>query len=128
MISCGGFDAGKILHNGLHLFDIARRSRDKRCSSRYRRPALVAETRRAHAEGLFGGILVPALEPGLPGYHDPHYDPLWAVAAELDAICIDGPVQFRPDQLWTLLRAVKVQSQILELYTDQPALFDLSRA
>lgn len=45
--------------------------------------ALVAETRRAHADGLRGGILVPVLEPGLPGYHDPHYDPLWACAAEL---------------------------------------------
>ncbi len=45
-----------------------------------------------------------------------------AVAEELDALCNDGPVQFSPDQLWVLLRAVKVQSQILELYTDQPAL------
>lgn len=45
-----------------------------------------------------------------------------AVAGELDSICCDGPVQFTPDQLWVLLRAVKVQSQILELYTDQPAL------
>ncbi len=44
--------------------------------------ALVTETERAHDAGLRGGILVPALEPGLPGYHDPHYDPLWAVAAE----------------------------------------------
>ena len=45
-----------------------------------------------------------------------------AVAMELESICDDGPVQFTPDQLWVLLRAVKVQSQILELYTDQPAL------
>lgn len=45
-----------------------------------------------------------------------------AVAEELDSICNNGPVQFSPDQLWVLLRAVKVQSQILELYTDQPAL------
>lgn len=45
-----------------------------------------------------------------------------AVAEELDAMCSDGPVKFTPDQLWVLLRAVKVQSQILELYTDQPAL------
>ena len=45
-----------------------------------------------------------------------------AVAAELDMMCSDGPVQFTPDQLWVLLRAVKVQSQVLELYTDQPAL------
>ncbi|TWU66762.1 MULTISPECIES: hypothetical protein [Crateriforma] len=45
-----------------------------------------------------------------------------AVADELASMCDDGPIQFSPDQLWTLLRAVKVQSQILELYTDQPAL------
>ena len=45
-----------------------------------------------------------------------------AVADELDQMCNEGPVQFSPDQLWTLLRAVKVQSQILELYTEQTAL------
>ncbi|MGI9470222.1 MAG: hypothetical protein ACR2NZ_01735 [Rubripirellula sp.] len=45
-----------------------------------------------------------------------------AVAEELDSLCADGPIQFTPDQLWVLLRAVKVQSQVLELYTDQPAL------
>ena len=45
-----------------------------------------------------------------------------AVAEELDTICSDGPIKFSPDQLWILLRAVKVQSQILELYTDEPAL------
>jgi hypothetical protein len=45
-----------------------------------------------------------------------------AVAAELDAMCSGGPVQFTPDQLWVLLRAVKVQGQILELYTDTPTL------
>jgi len=45
--------------------------------------ALVEETRRARESGLRGGILVPPLEAGLPGYHDPHYDPLWAAAADL---------------------------------------------
>ena len=45
-----------------------------------------------------------------------------AVAAELDGLGVDGPIAFSPDQLWVLLRAVKVQSQILELYTDAPAL------
>ena len=45
-----------------------------------------------------------------------------AVADELDSMCSEGPVQFTPDQLWVLLRAVKVQSQILEIYTDEPAL------
>lgn len=45
-----------------------------------------------------------------------------AVADELDQMCANGPIDFSPDQLWVLLRAVKVQSQLLELYTDQPAL------
>ena len=45
-----------------------------------------------------------------------------AVAEELRMMCSEGPVQFTPDQLWVLLRAVKVQSQILGFYTDEPAL------
>ena len=45
-----------------------------------------------------------------------------AMTGDLDAMCGDGPVRFSPDQIWTLLRAVKVQSQILELYTGQPSL------
>lgn len=44
-----------------------------------------------------------------------------AVAEELEAVCDAGPVEFTPEQLWVLLRAVKVQSQILELYTEQVA-------
>ena len=42
-----------------------------------------------------------------------------AVTDELDKMCGDGPVRFSPDQIWTLLRAVKVQSQIIDLYTQQ---------
>ncbi len=45
-----------------------------------------------------------------------------AMSDELEQLCHDGPVRFSPDQIWTLLRAVKVQSQLLELYTDTPAL------
>lgn len=45
-----------------------------------------------------------------------------AVVEELDQLFSDAPVEFQPDQLWTLLRAVKVQSQMLELYTDQMSL------
>ncbi len=41
-----------------------------------------------------------------------------AVATELERLNADRPTAFDPDQLWTLLRAVKVQSQILELYTN----------
>lgn len=45
-----------------------------------------------------------------------------AVADELEQMFGDGAVEFSPDQIWALLRAVKVQSQVLELYTEQPAL------
>lgn len=45
-----------------------------------------------------------------------------AIVEELDNLLGDAPIQFSPDQLWTLLRAVKVQSQMLELYTDHPSL------
>lgn len=44
-----------------------------------------------------------------------------AMANELENLCGDGPIRFSPDQIWTLLRAVKVQSQLLELYTETPA-------
>ena len=45
-----------------------------------------------------------------------------AVTEELNQICDGGPVQFSPDQIWMLLRAVKVQSQILDLYNDSKTL------
>jgi len=45
-----------------------------------------------------------------------------AMSDELEGLCADGPVRFSPDQIWILLRAVKVQSQLLELYTEIPAL------
>ncbi len=44
---------------------------------------LIAEMTRARESGLRGGILVPPLDTGLAGYHDPLYDPLWAAAADL---------------------------------------------
>ena len=44
-----------------------------------------------------------------------------AVTDELDLLCSDGPQKFNADQIWTLVRAIKVQSQVLDLYTDQPA-------
>jgi hypothetical protein len=43
-----------------------------------------------------------------------------AMSSELGELCQDGPVRFSPDQIWTLLRAVKVQNQLLELYTEAP--------
>ncbi len=45
-----------------------------------------------------------------------------AMAAELEEWFNDTPVRFSADQIWTLLRAVKVQSQLLELYSGVPAL------
>jgi hypothetical protein len=45
-----------------------------------------------------------------------------AMTAELEMIFGQGPVRFSADQIWTLLRAVKVQSQLLELYAGTPAL------
>ena len=61
-------------------------------------PALITETRRAREAGLRGGLLVPQLEAGLPGYHDPYYDELWAVAADLDLpITVHGGNARAPD-------------------------------
>lgn len=39
-----------------------------------------------------------------------------AVAEELDALALTTPCEFSPDHLWTLVRAIKVQNQILSLY------------
>ena len=40
-----------------------------------------------------------------------------AMTEELEGLCSgDSPVRFHPDQIWTLLRAIKVQSQMIELY------------
>ncbi len=45
-----------------------------------------------------------------------------AVSDELDALLADDPVQFNPEQLWTLLRAVKVQSQLISLFAEMQPL------
>jgi len=61
-------------------------------------PALIEETKRAREAGLRGGILVPPLEAGLPGYHAPYYDELWAVAADLDLpVSVHGGNARAPD-------------------------------
>lgn len=39
-----------------------------------------------------------------------------AVAGELDSLAATSPCDFTPDHLWSLVRALKVQSQILNLY------------
>ncbi len=48
-----------------------------------------------------------------------------AVAGELDSLASTAPCDFSSDHLWTLVRAIKVQSQVLNLYlgtsSDRPA-------
>lgn len=44
----------------------------------------VAEVRFAKEANLFGGILLPSGTGEQQYYHDPRYEPLWAVCAELD--------------------------------------------
>ena len=46
----------------------------------------VAEVRWAKDAGLFGGILLPGIQPdsGLPPFIAPDYEPIWAVCEELD--------------------------------------------
>ena len=44
----------------------------------------VSEIREAKAMGLWGGVLLPTSTGDNPYYHDPCYEPLWAVCEELD--------------------------------------------
>ena len=39
-----------------------------------------------------------------------------AMTEELDNLARSDPKKFTPDQIWILIRAIKVQSQILHLY------------
>lgn len=45
-----------------------------------------------------------------------------AMTRELESLARSDPQKFSPDQVWVLVRAIKVQSQILEMYLGQPAL------
>ena len=45
-----------------------------------------------------------------------------AMTEELESLGRSDPSQFRMEQVWVLIRAIKVQSQILQLYLDQPVL------
>ncbi len=45
-----------------------------------------------------------------------------AVTEELERMAKSDPSKFDKEQIWTLIRAIKVQSQILELYLGEPAL------
>ena len=43
-----------------------------------------------------------------------------AMTEDLEALSRRDPTKFTIDQVWTLIRAIKVQSQILQLYVGQP--------
>ena len=43
-----------------------------------------------------------------------------AMTAELEELSRTDPTSFTMDQVWVLIRAIKVQSQVLQLYVGQP--------
>jgi hypothetical protein len=45
-----------------------------------------------------------------------------AMTEELENLARSDPKKFSPDQIWVLIRAIKVQSQILQLYVGEAAL------
>ncbi len=45
-----------------------------------------------------------------------------AVTRELQELARSDPQEFRAQQIWILIRAIKVQSQLLELCLNEPAL------
>jgi hypothetical protein len=47
-----------------------------------------------------------------------------AMTAELEELAQSNPQQFTLEQIWTLIRAIKVQSQVLQLYVGKPQWHD----
>ncbi len=45
-----------------------------------------------------------------------------AMTEELEQLAQSNPGQFNKEQVWVLVRAIKVQSQVLQLYLGEPAL------
>lgn len=45
-----------------------------------------------------------------------HEDQHSAIASELDSLASTEPCEFNANHLWTLIRAIKVQSQLLNFY------------
>ena len=45
-----------------------------------------------------------------------------AMTYELEELANSDPEQFSKDQIWVLIRAIKVQSQVLQMYAGQPLL------
>ena len=43
-----------------------------------------------------------------------------AMTEELETLARSDPRKFTPEQIWVLIRAIKVQSQILQLYVGDP--------
>lgn len=43
-----------------------------------------------------------------------------AMTDELESLARTDPQRFSPEQIWVLIRAIKVQSQILQLYVGEP--------
>jgi hypothetical protein len=44
-----------------------------------------------------------------------------AMTEELERLAACDPAEFTPQQVWVLLRAIKVQSQVLQLYVGRPS-------
>jgi hypothetical protein len=45
-----------------------------------------------------------------------------AVTQELEDLAASDPAKFSSDQIWILVRAIKVQGQVLQLYLGEPVL------
>jgi hypothetical protein len=45
-----------------------------------------------------------------------------AMTHELEELARSDPKQFNPEQVWILIRAIKVQSQVLQMYLGEPVL------
>ena len=45
-----------------------------------------------------------------------------AMTQELEDLASSDPEKFTRDQIWILIRAIKVQSQVLQMYVGQPLL------
>lgn len=45
-----------------------------------------------------------------------------AMTEDLESLARSDPHRFTPDQIWVLIRAIKVQSQILQLYVGEALL------
>jgi hypothetical protein len=45
-----------------------------------------------------------------------------AMTEELESLAQSDPSEFTADQIWVLIRAIKVQGQILQLYLGEPAI------